>query len=997
MKSSIDFLKAIGHTDRIYIRCLSPKNTPLPELAVRGMTYTDKSDKVKKSTVNGYISIQTGEFYRRYGKDYKPVTDGWQHLVELNQQGYGIYFVVAHGGERNNDITRGTTLFHESDRATLEQQQLEIDRISIEFGKPTAVVKTKKSLHCYWSSSETIAIENLATYQRRWLQFSNCDDSSLADPAQLMRLPGFDHLAWNGTDFDRVECELLQLSEASYSLEQFDRILPALDVDRYCQLSLELVESDADDRDMRTLAQYLPGFDTSGKWIKAKCPAHGGESSDSLHIDSETGGFICHGGCSSSAVYNATKAVAVVAGHRFEVVSIDTELSQNLKESLNLKNGKAPNLFGGELGNLLSIAAANFNIPVEILNFCLLPILGSQIKSETDLLINPGTDYKVRAIRWCGLVGETGTKKSPIIDILTGAMSSIQREIAERYKAEKLEYDAAFRAWKASKPPDRGDEPAPVTPMMDLYFSDFTIESISQSISNHPHSGYLVYNDELAGFFKSMDAYRKNGGGDRQKWLTLYNGGALKVNRKSSDTIFIPQTSVSIVGGIQPNTIEHLISGDESQEDGLWNRFMFTRLPQTRIDAFSHTPYSLTEHLETLYRTLASQESFRHYLSEESKPLWAEWHSWTEDKTFSESSWIARGTYAKIEGIAARNALIIHRTMAAIAGVIPDRQISALTMELAIAWTKWELSQTLLEYQMLGLTDDPELSKILKFIDKFTGKDWVSARDVRNWWSVKPKPEASEIKSFMVKVVGLGHAIDNDEPSDSGKYRIQILGKGSPSSPQSGETQTHQHFTAGLSVVHDYQQQNQATSQGAGLDSWTTDSPESSPSLNIADTEQSNDDDSESWTKTWTTDSPAPQTTINGHHSDSVTKTWTTDSPVINNISSKGSSDSWTKWTTFPNKNILKIGDRAKLGDDIFIIDKIEGDFIGGQADDGSYIGGHINSVQLISTDELIDNSAPPKPDGKIDRVPQGNGMVELVRQQQTEKTNDDGVIEYEC
>ena len=370
------------------------------------------------------------------------------------------------------------------------------------------------------------------------------------------------------------------------------------------------------------------------------------------------------------------------AGHRFEVVSIDAELSQNLKESLNLKNGKAPNLFGGKLGNLLSIAAGNFNIPVEILNFCLLRILGSQIKSETDLLIHPGTDYKVRAIRWCGLVGETGTKKSPIIDILTGAMSSIQREVADRYKAEKLEYDAAFRAWKASKPADRGDEPAPVTPMMDLYFSDFTIESISQSISNHPDSGYLVYNDELAGFFKSMDAYRKNGGGDRQKWLTLYNGGALKVNRKSSDTIFIPQTSVLIVGGIQPSTIEHLISGDESQEDGLWNRFMFTRLPQTRI--------------------------------------------------------------------------------------------AASTMAIAIDWTKWELSQTLLEYQMLGLTNDPEQSRILKFIDKFSGKDWVSARDVDRWWSARTKPPANELREFMAKVVKLGQAIDNDEAIESSKYRIQI-------------------------------------------------------------------------------------------------------------------------------------------------------------------------------------------------------------------------------
>jgi hypothetical protein len=95
-------------------------------------------------------------------------------------------------------------------------------------------------------------------------------------------------------------------------------------------------------------------------------------------------------------------------------------------------------------------------------------------------------------------------------------------------------------------------------------------------------------------------------------------------------------------------------------------------------------------------------------------------------------------------------------------------------MELAIAWTKWELSQTLLQYQLLGLTNDPELSRILKFIDKFTGKGWVKPVEVRGWWSVKPKPSFDELKKFMARVVSLGYVIDNDEPIESSKYQIKI-------------------------------------------------------------------------------------------------------------------------------------------------------------------------------------------------------------------------------
>ena len=570
MKASTDFLNSIGHSERVYIRCLSPKNTPLTELEARGMTYTDKSGKVKKSTVNGYIDLQTSEFYRRYGTQYKPVIDGWGHLHELNQQGYGVYFVVGHGGERNNDITHGSTLFHESDRATLEQQQLEINRISAEFGEPTAVVKTRKSLHAYWSSSETIPIDILPSFQRRWLQHSKCDDLSLSDPVQLMRLPGLDHLSWNPElgDFDRIPCELLQLNDVSYSLEQFDRVLPPLDVDRYCKQSLELVESDADHRDMRTLAQYLPGFDNSGeKWIKAKCPSHNGDSSDSLHIDSLTGGFVCHAGCSASAVYNATKAVAVSSGHRFEVKQEDPELTQNISDALKMKGCKSPNLFGGNMGKLLREAADNFNIPTSILEFIALPVLASRIDSRTKLLINPGTDYWVPAVRWCGLVGETGTMKSPVIKRLTTPMSKHQHDISLLYKEVKQVYDLAHSTWKANKSKDKGDEPLAPPPMLDLYFSNFTIEALVDSIQHHPDNGYLIFNDELAQFYKSLDAYRGGKGADRQQWLTIWDAGGIKNNRKSSGSIFIPQVSISILGGVQPQTIRNMISGDDSNLD----------------------------------------------------------------------------------------------------------------------------------------------------------------------------------------------------------------------------------------------------------------------------------------------------------------------------------------------------------------------------------------------------------------------------------------------
>jgi hypothetical protein len=34
--------------------------------------------------------------------------------------GSGVYFVVGHGGDKNTQITHGSSLFHESDRTSLE-------------------------------------------------------------------------------------------------------------------------------------------------------------------------------------------------------------------------------------------------------------------------------------------------------------------------------------------------------------------------------------------------------------------------------------------------------------------------------------------------------------------------------------------------------------------------------------------------------------------------------------------------------------------------------------------------------------------------------------------------------------------------------------------------------------------------------------------------------------------------------------------------------------
>ena len=112
-----------------------------------------------------------------------------------------------------------------------------------------------------------------------------------------------------------------------------------------------------------------------------------------------------------------------------------------------------------------------------------------------------------------------------------------------------------------------------------------------------------------------------------------------------------------------------------------------------------------------LRTAVSAAQPSEHILSDTAKPLWEARHDEIENRVMTEPSDLLRGTYAKAEGIAGRNALIVHRAIAAQQGVVPELAISGEVMAMAIEWTQWELGQTLLEYQRLGLTDNPESQK----------------------------------------------------------------------------------------------------------------------------------------------------------------------------------------------------------------------------------------------------------------------------------------------
>ena len=90
--------------------------------------------------------------------------------------------------------------------------------------------------------------------------------------------------------------------------------------------------------------------------------------------------------------------------------------------------------------------------------------------------------------------------------------------------------------------------------------TDVTVEAAAVLLAD-ARRGLLLIRDELAGWVGGFDQYKGGGrGADTAHWLTIYGARDLLVDRKNGDrqTIFVRRAAVSIVGGIQPETLRRV-------------------------------------------------------------------------------------------------------------------------------------------------------------------------------------------------------------------------------------------------------------------------------------------------------------------------------------------------------------------------------------------------------------------------------------------------------
>lgn len=311
-------------------------------------------------------------------------------------------------------------------------------------------------------------------------------------------------------------------------------------------------------------------------------------------------------------------------------------------------------------------AADSLDVPAEMVAVPLLGLAGALMGNRLHLTLK--NSWREYPTLYLAVVAPPGSAKSPALNLAKWPLDALQEAAHERHAQQLAEYDAEHARWKAKG--KKHGEPEPIKPRLRHYFSTApTIEGLGAVLDDAP--GVAVIRDEISGWVAAMDQYRGGKGSDRQQYLSLWSGQAIKVDLKGGGSLYVPEPVSCVVGGIQPDLAGTLHTPSQ-RRDGFVERVLPV-VPNVGAARWSDAAPSTEQYGDVLAvfkaldaiaypRAGAETELSRGHgvnLSREARAAFIAWH---EDNggLVDAAEGLAEGFYSKLPAHVARLALILH-------------------------------------------------------------------------------------------------------------------------------------------------------------------------------------------------------------------------------------------------------------------------------------------------------------------------------------------------
>lgn len=400
------------------------------------------------------------------------------------------------------------------------------------------------------------------------------------------------------------------------------------------------------------------------------------------------------------------------------------------------------------------------------------------------------------SVLWTAVVAESGTLKSPALDVVRTPVHRRQAEMfrehqaaMESYEQERLEYEKALSGWRSRKsdvepPPEKPQSP----PAQRIVCADITIEALASILSENPR-GVLVVRDELSGWLNGFDAYRakSRGGVDAAHYLEMHRAAPLIVDRKTGDKkmVHVPRAAVSICGTIQPGTLRRALRL-ENVENGLAARILFVHPPErtkrwtdatisrAAVDAFDDV---LGKLLGLNYNAGPDGHPVPVDvpLDEGARAAWINFYQRFARRQGGTHDPALRSALSKIEGAAARFSLLVHLIRWAAGEPWPSDAIDAAAVEAGVALAEWFADEQERIYVELAETDDEsERHELLRFIVARGGA--ATVRDIQQFGPMQFRRRAGEVADLLDALADDGAGRwEHPAPGESGGRPTKIF------------------------------------------------------------------------------------------------------------------------------------------------------------------------------------------------------------------------------
>lgn len=263
-------------------------------------------------------------------------------------------------------------------------------------------------------------------------------------------------------------------------------------------------------------------------------------------------------------------------------------LPNDLPSVLSLDQSLVPDL----IGNYIYDVADRQQCPPDFVAVAALCGLSACIGNRVTVAPKQCDDWQVVPNLWGAIVGRPSAMKSPALraalepirEIEKGRLESYQQSL-EAYRVEITiaEIDEKLGKQKAQQHLKRNDrdaalaavcgDPLPEEPTRPrLIINDATVEKLGVLLNQNP-DGLLLERDELTGWLSQLRS--EEGQAARAFYLQCFDGnGSFVWDRIGRGTIYIEQTTLSVIGGIQPARLSPLIRGAVRghDDDGLIQR-----------------------------------------------------------------------------------------------------------------------------------------------------------------------------------------------------------------------------------------------------------------------------------------------------------------------------------------------------------------------------------------------------------------------------------------